>query len=157
MPHSVASHLGLHCLPITLLWVSRLQWVKAVFQPVSIDIFLFLHKSMCSSQCFVEALLMSTHIIFWKKYISEYPSSIELWDIFYIKWQIAPEISQKWTCLCLSCYNLYKFILLLWTFIGNIILIFGQTSKSKESRLRSNCSWLISSFLISSGWGSSNE
>ena len=28
MPHSVASDLGLHCLPITLLGVSRLQWVK---------------------------------------------------------------------------------------------------------------------------------
>ena len=28
MPHSAASDLGLHCLPITLLWVSRLQWVK---------------------------------------------------------------------------------------------------------------------------------
>ena len=28
MPHSVASDLGLHCLPITLSWVSRLQWVK---------------------------------------------------------------------------------------------------------------------------------
>ena len=27
-PHSGASDLGLHCLPITLLWVSRLQWVK---------------------------------------------------------------------------------------------------------------------------------
>ena len=27
-PHSAASDLGLHCLPITLLWVSRLQWVK---------------------------------------------------------------------------------------------------------------------------------
>ena len=27
MPHSVASDLGLHCLPITLLGVSRLQWV----------------------------------------------------------------------------------------------------------------------------------
>ena len=25
---SAASDLGLHCLPITLLWVSRLQWVK---------------------------------------------------------------------------------------------------------------------------------
>ena len=30
MPHSAASDLGLHCLPITLLWVSRLQWVKPV-------------------------------------------------------------------------------------------------------------------------------
>ena len=28
MPHSVASDLGLHCLPITLLGVSRLQWVN---------------------------------------------------------------------------------------------------------------------------------
>ena len=28
MPHSAASDLGLHCLPNTLLWVSRLQWVK---------------------------------------------------------------------------------------------------------------------------------
>ena len=28
MLHSVASDLGLHCLPITLLGVSRLQWVQ---------------------------------------------------------------------------------------------------------------------------------
>ena len=27
-PHSVTSDLGLHCLPITLLGVSRLQWVR---------------------------------------------------------------------------------------------------------------------------------
>ena len=27
-PHSAASDLGLHCLPISLLGVSRLQWVK---------------------------------------------------------------------------------------------------------------------------------
>ena len=27
-PHSSASDMGLHCLPITLLGVSRLQWVK---------------------------------------------------------------------------------------------------------------------------------
>ena len=30
MPHSAASDLGLHCLPITVLRVSRLQWVKRV-------------------------------------------------------------------------------------------------------------------------------
>ena len=29
MLHSAASDLGLHCLPITLLGVSRLQWVNA--------------------------------------------------------------------------------------------------------------------------------
>ena len=28
IPHSVASDLGLHCLPNTLLGVSRLKWVK---------------------------------------------------------------------------------------------------------------------------------
>ena len=28
MPHSVASDLGLHCLPFTLLGVSRLHWVR---------------------------------------------------------------------------------------------------------------------------------
>ena len=30
MPHSAASDLGLHCLPNTLLEVSRIQWVKKV-------------------------------------------------------------------------------------------------------------------------------
>ena len=28
MQHSVVSDLGLHCFPVTLLGVSRLQWVK---------------------------------------------------------------------------------------------------------------------------------
>ena len=28
MPHFVASDLGLHCLQVTLLGVSRLQWIK---------------------------------------------------------------------------------------------------------------------------------
>ena len=28
MPHSVTSDLGMHCLPITFLGVSRLQWVN---------------------------------------------------------------------------------------------------------------------------------
>ena len=27
-PHSAAADLGLHCLPVTILRVSRLQWVK---------------------------------------------------------------------------------------------------------------------------------
>ena len=30
MPHSAASYLGLLCLPIILLGVSRLQWVKQI-------------------------------------------------------------------------------------------------------------------------------
>ena len=32
MPHSAASDLGLHCLPITLLRVSQLQWVKGMLE-----------------------------------------------------------------------------------------------------------------------------
>ena len=28
MPHSVAPDLGLHCLPMSLLWDARLKWVK---------------------------------------------------------------------------------------------------------------------------------
>ena len=34
MPHSAASDLGLQCLPITPLGVSRLQWVKKHHQVV---------------------------------------------------------------------------------------------------------------------------
>ena len=31
-PHSAASDLGLHCLPLTLLEISRLNWVKTLRQ-----------------------------------------------------------------------------------------------------------------------------
>ena len=31
MPRSAASDLGLHCLPITLLGVSQIQWLKGQF------------------------------------------------------------------------------------------------------------------------------
>ena len=34
MPHSVASDLGLPCLPFTILWVSRLQWVKSQLKQI---------------------------------------------------------------------------------------------------------------------------
>ena len=33
-PHSVVSDLGLHCLPITLLGVSRLKWVSMILLDV---------------------------------------------------------------------------------------------------------------------------
>ena len=32
MPHSVASDMGLHCLPITLFRGSRLKWVNEYYQ-----------------------------------------------------------------------------------------------------------------------------
>ena len=31
MPHSAASDLGLHCLPVTLLGITRLQWINRSF------------------------------------------------------------------------------------------------------------------------------
>ena len=41
MQHSVASNLGLHCLPVTCLGVSSLQWVNTEF---SIESFFVLCK-----------------------------------------------------------------------------------------------------------------
>ena len=63
-PHSAASDLGLHCLPITLLGISRLQWVKP--KSVCWIFFLFLYKniycwqSVQSIEVLSEALLMNT-------------------------------------------------------------------------------------------------
>ena len=37
MARSTVPDLGLHCLPITLLWVSRLQWVKTPCRIVTDD------------------------------------------------------------------------------------------------------------------------
>ena len=39
-PHSAASDLGLHYLPITLSGVSRLQWVKAKFGDINLSMFI---------------------------------------------------------------------------------------------------------------------
>ena len=39
-PRSAASELGLHCLPITLLRVSRLQWVKRILSSSAVIILL---------------------------------------------------------------------------------------------------------------------
>ena len=34
-PHSAVSDLGLHCLPMTILLVSQLQWVKCIYEKVN--------------------------------------------------------------------------------------------------------------------------
>ena len=52
-PRSAASDLGLHCLPISLLRVSQLQWVNAVecvssFHPVLLLLFIFCKGSHTS-------------------------------------------------------------------------------------------------------------
>ena len=44
-PHPVASDQGLHCLPITLLWVSRLQWVNDCSKAV---LCLYMYISYCN-------------------------------------------------------------------------------------------------------------
>ena len=44
MPHSVASDLGLHCLPITLLRVSRIQLVIILFLSHSVLVKKFSRK-----------------------------------------------------------------------------------------------------------------
>ena len=46
MPHSAASDLGLHCLLITLLGVSRLKWVKNMPLVVSLALREFLGVSL---------------------------------------------------------------------------------------------------------------
>ena len=51
MTHSVASDLGLHCLPITLLGVYRLQWVNPItLQPLYNTIVRFRAKFMFAKQ-----------------------------------------------------------------------------------------------------------
>ena len=74
MPCSVASDLGLHCLPITLLRVSRLQWVKQVSQGqislhmqfdqdlLSINIF---HKTKQVSQWAMKTLIRQHKYVGW--------------------------------------------------------------------------------------------
>ena len=47
MPHSVASDLGLHCLPVTRLGVSGLRWVNASVLSVCLPICQSLHSCLC--------------------------------------------------------------------------------------------------------------
>ena len=44
--HTVASDLGLHCLPVTLLGVSRLKWVKEMFVSKFIVLLFMLIRSV---------------------------------------------------------------------------------------------------------------
>ena len=41
IPHSAASDLGLHCLPIILLGVSRLQWINVLSKTIADKILFF--------------------------------------------------------------------------------------------------------------------
>ena len=45
IPHYVASDLGLHCLPMTLWRVFRLEWVKILFHAKELDIWAQLFKA----------------------------------------------------------------------------------------------------------------
>ena len=53
-PHSVVSDLGLHCLPITLLGVFRLQWVQVLTTTTADDIiylFIYLERTLLGISC----------------------------------------------------------------------------------------------------------
>ena len=69
MPCSAASDLCLHCLPVTLLGVSRLQWVKEEYLVIILGIIFFpdLHKNICCGYS-LEALCRGAS--------SEYPQHI---------------------------------------------------------------------------------
>ena len=66
MLHYVLSVLGLHCLSITLLWASRLQWDKVVFQPKINDIYLIFPQK-CMLWYSLEALQKVSKHVFIKK------------------------------------------------------------------------------------------
>ena len=54
MPHSVASDLGLHCSPITLLQVSRLQWANDLYAIFFFFFFIIIF--------FIKAYVVGTHL-----------------------------------------------------------------------------------------------
>ena len=47
MPHSAAFHLGLHCLPKTLLGVSRIQWFITSILSINLLKFYILQITVC--------------------------------------------------------------------------------------------------------------
>ena len=52
MPHSAASDLGLHCLPVILLGVSRLHWVNKYCNKIRNALIFFLQ--FCVASCCVD-------------------------------------------------------------------------------------------------------
>ena len=62
-PRSAMSDLGLHCLSSTLLWVSRLKWVKEPFKIVGGNILFFLfEKISLTFQVIFQALFSQKNI-----------------------------------------------------------------------------------------------
>ena len=51
MPHSAASDLGLHCLPVTRLGVSSLQWVRPYLQLVQFTVDYHLQRQFLFRGC----------------------------------------------------------------------------------------------------------
>ena len=86
MPHSAASDLGLHCLPITLLGVSRLQWVN---QSLIIQIFIRQLETLGRFCTIINRqTTLSTSCL--------YPcTSCLFWKGFYYKWEeLVPMVSR---------------------------------------------------------------
>ena len=67
MPHSAASDLGLHCLPITPLGVSQLQWVKGWWAcaRMQVDLHLYTVKPVLSKHLWVSQKWLLKTGAFW--------------------------------------------------------------------------------------------
>ena len=133
MPHSAASDLGLHCLPITLLRVSRLQWVKmplpipnvtkknkqrtcyrSVFGDNSGIMFFLFHKNICYGYSF-EVPLWGT--------FNEYPQHM-------LSWRNKKNISLDALLICVWFSDIQWFGDIQW-FSDIQDMFFGYTSNLK--------------------------
>ena len=102
MPQSAASDLGLHCLPVTLLGVSWLQWVKHLFCQL---IMALTHQGSWSNGLFVAELQMNkTRLDFFihlrlgkSKKKSEAASQKDL-----LTWMSVKHLVAEWLALLLS-------------------------------------------------------
>ena len=83
MPHSVASDLGLHCLPITLLGLPRLQWVNIATK--SVVVFFSKKKKIYIGEALLLKYLHNYYVSVEKseKYLPHTSSYLELWKSTY--------------------------------------------------------------------------
>ena len=83
-PRSAASDLGLHCLPITLLRVSRLQWVKDEYFMIILGYFFFFYfsiKPYVVLQKIIPEILPNTVEPQWLEHLWDHGNSFETWVV----------------------------------------------------------------------------
>ena len=74
MPHYVVSDLGLHCLPMTLLWVSRLKWVICVLMIHVVQSIISLTKILLKDLSFLVHMNSKVLTFFFKKSFGKAPN-----------------------------------------------------------------------------------